>query len=805
MWPNSGGVKRFSGARIAVPLFAIAIMTNLAAGQSYDRVDVGAFDPDAWNGIVFLAQAFHQPAGFALRVGSQSAKSGGTFVDGTAIDNDIGEVGPHAPDASYCRVAWKNVPRASLITLEWSRVNETTVVGRLSAKAGFRLVLEAYFPAQSGGSTSGFFSVDAANRAILGERYFNQVYGVTSRFLLMADRPLVGGGIYQSLEHLDQNMRGTQNLVSSLADEPTAAAAGLEFNGGDSEAIHFVAEIGWNSDALLSDAKSLLTAGKIDAILSEKGKAYESRRPTITGLFAGAPTAIGNSIFWNTLYAPSSDLIFPSDSRIDAHQWGGWIVGEWDFFTTFLTSVEDVKETEAYVRAILGSQTSTGMLPNMTSATATTTDRSNPPVGAFTVWKIYERWHNRNFLEWAYPRLKKFHEWWFADRGDGQPFRDGNRDGLLEWGSDRGSSPTVGGRGMLQAAKWESGMDDSPMWDDATYDEHTYTMTQNDVGLNSLYAADAECLAKIAMILGKDDEAQRFSEEYTHIKQLVETKLWNPADGIYESRLWDGSFSKRLSPTNFYPMFAGIATPEQAESMVNKHLLNPDEFWGKYVISTIAHNDRSFDDQFYWRGNIWGATNYLVYLGLNRYHFDKVAFDVAQKSYDLFMGDWNTNQNYDEQYRTSGGNGGGETHYMWSGVLLLMPLEQYMDADYWGGLRFGALDPPSPGTFHNVTWEGHNYDISVGPNITSVVRDGTARFQADSGVVVRSYVSQPSELSFTIHASRNTTLSTEEFASGTLILTVNNQNADAIPVKGGRASFKITQGEHKIDLRRQTP
>ncbi len=803
MWPESHQTSRFSNARAAFLLSALLIAPSLTAGQSYDRIDVGAFDPAAWNGIVFLAQAFHQPSGFALRIGSQSAKSGGNFVEGMAVDSNIGEVGPHAPDNSYCRVSWKNAPRAALITLEWSRINDTTVVGRLSAKAGFRLVLETYFPEQGGGATSGSFSVDTQDRAILGERFFNQVFGSTSRFVLMADRPLVGSGYYQSLEHLAENMRGTQRLVSSLADEPNGEAAGLEIDGGDSEAIHFVAEIGWNSDTMMSDAKSLLTAGRIDAILSEKAAAYESRRPKITGLFADTPTAIGNSIFWNTLYAPSRDLIFPSDSRIDANQWGGWIVGEWDFFTTFLTSIEDQKETEAYLKAILLSQTATGMIPNMTSATATTTDRSNPPVGAFTVWKVYERWHNRDFLEWAYPRLKKFHEWWFADRGDGQPFRDGNRDGLLEWGSDRGSSPTVGGRGMLQAAKWESGMDDSPMWDDATYDAHTYTMTQDDVGLNSLYAADAECLAKIAAILGKDDERQLFSGEYDRLKQLVQSKLWNPADGIYESRLWDGSFSKRLSPTNFYPMFAGIATPRQAEIMVNQHLLNPNEFWGTYVIPTIARNDRSFDDQFYWRGNIWGATNYLVYLGLNRYHFDKVAFDVAQKSYDLFMDDWNKNQNYDEQYRASGGNGGGETHYMWAGVLLLMPLEQYMDADYWDGLRFGVLDPASTGTLRNVTWEGHRYDISVGPSETSFSRDGKPRFQADGGVVIRDYRVADSSLSFEVHASKSTQISIEEFDSGTFMLFIDGHNSVRVPVENGALKLTVPDGEHKVELQKQ--
>jgi len=166
-----------------------------------------------------------------------------------------GKLDHNAPDNSYCRMAWRNVPRESLITLEWSRLNQTTVVGRLTAKAGFRLVLETYFPSQINGDSSGSFSVDPTKRAILGEQFFNQIFGPTARFVLMADQPLLASGIYPSLAQLGENMRATQSLVSSLADEPTAGAAGMEFNGGASGAVHFVAAIGWNHDQLLSAAQ----------------------------------------------------------------------------------------------------------------------------------------------------------------------------------------------------------------------------------------------------------------------------------------------------------------------------------------------------------------------------------------------------------------------------------------------------------------------------------------------------------------------------------------------------------------------
>jgi len=229
-------------------------------------------------------------------------------------------------------------------------------------------------------------------------------------------------------------------------------------------------------------------------------------------------------------------------------------------------------------------------------------------------------------------------------------------------------------------------------------------MNLDDVGLNSLYALDAECLSKIAAILGKDDDAKTFTAEYERQKQLVRDKLWNEQGGIYENRFWSGEFSKRLSPTNFYPLFAGIATPQQAKRMVDEHLLNPKEFWGTYTTPTIARNDPAFSDQFYWRDDIWGPTNYMVYEGVTRYGFDKVALEYAQKSYDLFMDSWKSAQQDNEQYHAWGGNGGGNSHYTWGTLLPLVALEQYADENPWDGLRFGALNPASDGEFRGVTW-----------------------------------------------------------------------------------------------------
>ena len=91
--------------------------------------------------------------------------------------------------------------------------------------------------------------------------------------------------------------------------------------------------------------------------------------------------------------------------------------------------------------------------------------------------------------------------------------------------------------------------------------------------------------------------------------------------------------------------------------MIQKHLLNPDEFWGEWIIPSIARDDPAFPDQNYWRGRIWGPMNYLVYLGLRNYDDPEVRRDFAQKSYELFLKEWTENGHVHENYNAITGSG----------------------------------------------------------------------------------------------------------------------------------------------------
>ena len=176
-----------------------------AAGISDVRVD--AFDADAWNGIVFLARSHSQWVSFGLRVGSRST----SFLDGEQVYAAVSEVGPHSPNGTYSRISWHHPPGQARITLEWSRADATTVVGRLSAPSTVGLVLEAYLP-RAATSTEGMFSVSDSDRSILGERYFDGEFGSTLKFLIVTDRPLISSGTYASLDDLRNSMRASGRL-----------------------------------------------------------------------------------------------------------------------------------------------------------------------------------------------------------------------------------------------------------------------------------------------------------------------------------------------------------------------------------------------------------------------------------------------------------------------------------------------------------------------------------------------------------------------------------------------------------------
>lgn len=406
----------------------------------------------------------------------------------------------------------------------------------------------------------------------------------------------------------------------------------------------------------------------IQAAIDRQREAYE-QHVKAAGANASILDAIQTTLGWDTIYEPEKGRVISPVSRVWSVNWGGYVLFDWDtFFAATMAGIGDKDLAYANALETLREETPQGFVPNYARAgNWKSTDRSEPPVGAITVLGLYRKFHDRWFIEDAFEPLLKWNRWW-----------DGHRQmqDYIVLGSDPQNEPVNAddaSRGTWQGAVYESGLDNSPMYDGTFYNKQTHLLEYADVGMTSLYIADCDALAEMADALGKTAEAKELKDRAARYRAKLQT-LWDEKSGIFLNKdLHTGEFNRRLSPTNFYPLLAKAATPEQAKTMIEKHLINPEEFWGEYVIPSIERDDPAFKDQNYWRGRIWGPMNYLVYLGLLNYEDADARKQFAQKSYDLFLKEWREKGHVHENYNAITGTGDDVTSsdrfYHWGALL----------------------------------------------------------------------------------------------------------------------------------------
>lgn len=422
---------------------------------------------------------------------------------------------------------------------------------------------------------------------------------------------------------------------------------------------------------------------EIEAIL-DREETRLSARAARYGEHAECWQAMQTCLAWDTIYEPKKNRVITPVSRIWNCSHGGYVLFCWDTYFAAMMTALDHREL-AYMNAIEITQEHMpeGFVPNMAEGTgASTRDRSQPPVGSLAALTIYRRYRETWFLEMLYDDLLAWNRWFAAHRT--------LPDGTLTWGSDP-YQPVTGnvweteGVNDRYGAALESGLDNSPMYDDIPFDHERHLLMLSDAGLTGLFIMDCECLAEIAHILGRKEEAELLSRAASTRAALA--TLWDEESGIYLNRnLTDGSFSSRLSPTNFYALFSGYVTEHQLHRMIGEHLHNPAEFGGEWGLPSIARNDPAYPDQNYWRGRIWAPMNFLVYLALRRHGSNEACVarrQLAEMSERLILKEWRSHRHVHENYCAETGEGcnvgNSDRFYHWGGLLSLIALMEWSD------------------------------------------------------------------------------------------------------------------------------
>ncbi len=523
--------------------------------------------------------------------------------------------------------------------------------------------------------------------------------------------------------------------------------------------------------ALAEHAAEAPDASSVDEALRAGRAEMASRLMDSGGAAAGCAEAIQRAVGFAAAYDPESQLRFVPVNR----DWSGPNalppVFLWDnVFDAYLAcffNPDLARESLAHILGIVRDRGLAGapMQRNLIV----------PVVAAKTLRFIGDR----DFAAGLFPTLMRLMRFWFEDRGDGHPWRDGNDDGLIECGSLRRPENGHAPAGIVQDAFDETGYDDSPMYsagfayerrglpaEGVEYDFHRGTLNLTMVGQNCLYVAACRALAVLARWVGERADEAWLLGEAERVAARIRERLFDPAVGYFRNRFFDGRFSPVKTPDTFTPLLAGVADAA-AQACLRAMLLDPGQFWGENVVPTVSRDDPAYrdDDRHgeywrgnYWRGNVWAPTNYIVYLAVRQAGWHDVAAALSAKSRRLFMDDWLPRHHVNENYPPEGGtertqlftgNGGRDPHYIWGALLPLMALEELFSVeDVTDGIRFGTLQPESFGEWSGFLYAGRRGRVEVGPAGLTLDIDGLLTVRADQPVAIRRFVLDDSGVRF---------------------------------------------------------
>lgn len=332
-----------------------------------------------------------------------------------------------------------------------------------------------------------------------------------------------------------------------------------------------------------------------------------------------------------------------------------------------------------------------------------------PPVHALAVERIFQNARRssgvRPFLERIYPKLLALHTYLYRDR-------DPDDEGLV-----------------YIRHPWESGIDNSPTWDeplarivvdrntlpvyqrrdlahvadpkmrpsDEDYDRYVYLVDLfrrcnydeghirrecpfliQDPLFNAVLCRADESLAAIADIVGESSELPMYWAEKT--RQAIREKLWHQGHRIFDC--YDMVARKTIevdTAAGFLPLFAGAATKEQAQAIYER--LNSESFCALqqgncFTVPNYDAQKDGFDRSNYWRGPVWININWMLAQGLRRYGYTLKADSLQKDLLQLPL-----RFGFYEYFDSFDGTGYGSHDFSWTAALFIDLVQEFYNSE----------------------------------------------------------------------------------------------------------------------------
>jgi alpha,alpha-trehalase len=195
----------------------------------------------------------------------------------------------------------------------------------------------------------------------------------------------------------------------------------------------------------------------------------------------------------------------------------------------------------------------------------------------------------------------------------------------------------------------ESGFDVAFRFGPFSADTHRYAP----ICLNSLLYKTEKDLEQMSVLLGKKADTDKWRKRAEDRKQRINQYLWDSQRGLFFDYNFESqSRSSYEFITTFYPLWAGLATPEQAKAV----LMNLSIFEQPGGLAMSRHESEGQWDYPYG----WAPTQLLAIKGLRRYGYnadaDRISYNFLSMIAENFRRDGTIREKYNVVTRSS------ETH-----------------------------------------------------------------------------------------------------------------------------------------------
>lgn len=178
--------------------------------------------------------------------------------------------------------------------------------------------------------------------------------------------------------------------------------------------------------------------------------------------------------------------------------------------------------------------------------------------------------------------------------------------------------------------------------------------------INAFLHREYLALARLAQRLGRHEDQAAHAATAAAILRALNEHLWDAeSESYWNLHMTKHRWIKRVSYSNFVPLWAGIVPVERAQAMIRRYLWNEEHLLTPFGLRSLSRQDPEYNNTNIiipysnWQGPVWPIANYFYFVALMNHGFAEEAAELVRRLTRLYLRDLefcgSLHENYDAE------------------------------------------------------------------------------------------------------------------------------------------------------------